>query len=147
MLGAHIRYNCLLQATHGTSALREEFESEWEEWRSDLQSFSWDRWDTGFLWERTKLHQRRVREHTIQFVEQWIEGIRGDASVQSLDDLVTRQERFNKKARARLHPTADESVGKWIGIADLSYRLSEARTIIRDIDMGLTASEDDDAGH
>lgn len=147
MLGAHIRYNCLLQATHGTIALREEFESEWEEWRSELQSFSWDRWSTGFLWERTKLHQRKVREHTIRFVEQWIEGVRRDAPVQSLDDLVTRQERFNKKARARLHPTADESVGKWIGIADLSYRLNEARTIIRDIDRGLTASEDDDAGH
>ena len=55
-------------------------------------------------------------------------------SIQSLDDLVTRQERFNKKARARLHPTAEESVWKWIGIDDLNYRLNVARTIISDID-------------
>jgi len=147
MYGAHIRYNCLLQVKHGTKALRDEFEADWDEWQTKLESFPWERWDTGFLWELTKLHQRKVREYTIQFVEDWIERVRNNGSVQSLDDLVVRQERFNKKGRARLQPTAEESVGKWIGIADLNYRLNEARTIIRDIDRGLTASEDDDAGH
>jgi hypothetical protein len=147
MCGAHIRYNCLLQDRHGTSGLREEFETEWKDWMTQLQSFLWDQWDTGFLWEMTKHHHRRVREHTVQFVESWIDGVHGDATTSSLDELVTRQERFNKKSRARLHPTADESVGKWVGISDLNYRLNEARTIIRDIHTGLTASEDDDAGY
>ena len=36
---------------------------------------------------------------------------------------------------------------KWVGIDDLNYRLNVARTIIRDIDTGLTASEADDAGY
>jgi hypothetical protein len=146
MCGAHIRYNCLLQKRHGTTALREDFEADWNEWKSELASFPWDSWDTGFLWELTKSHQRRVREHTIRFVESWIEGIRGGKPTDSLDELVVRQERFNKKSRARLHPTAEESIGKWVGIADLNYRLNEARTIIRDIHHGLTASEEDDAG-
>ena len=147
MLGAHIRYNCLLQEKHGTSELRDEFEAEWDEWLSGLHSFPWGRWDTGCLWELTKLHHRRVKEYTIDFVQSWIDGVHDGLGTASLDSLVARQERFNKKARARLHPTADESVGKWVGIADLNYRLDVARTIIRDIDAGLTASEDHDAGY
>lgn len=147
MCGAHIRYNCLLQEKHGTSSLRGEFEAEWDEWLAELQTFPWQRWDTGYLWEQTKLHHRRVREYTIDFVQSWINSVYDGAETSKLDQLVTKQERFNKKSRARLHPTAEESVGKWIGIADLNYRLNEARTIIRDIDRGLTASEEDDAGH
>jgi len=147
MYGAHIRYNCLLQGRHGTTAMRDEFEGEWNEWKAKLASFDWHGWDTGFLWGLAKLHHRRVRPHTIRFVESWIEGIRDDHLVATLDELVTRQERFNKKSRARLNPTAEESVGKWVGIADLNYRLSQATTIIRDIHAGLTASEGNDAGH
>ncbi|WP_166831565.1 DUF6361 family protein [Thalassoroseus pseudoceratinae] len=147
MYGAHIRYNCLLQEKHGTSGLRDEFEGEWAEWLAELQSFPWQRWDTGRLWEQTKLHHRRVKEYTIDFVQSWIDGVCEKADTDHLDKLVTKQERFNKKGRARLQPTADESVGKWIGIADLNYRLTQARTIIRDIDRGLAASEGDDAGY
>ena len=145
MYGAHIRYNCLLQERHGNSELRAEFETDWSDWQADLQSFSWNRWETSFLWELTKLHHRKVRDHTIIFVESWIDGSRDGADTQFLDELVTRQERFNKKSRARLHPTAEESIGKWIGIDDLNYRLNVARTIINDIHIGLTATEADDA--
>jgi hypothetical protein len=145
MYGAHIRYNCLLQERHGTSKVREEFESEWNDWLTSLQSFSWERWKSEYLWELTKLHHRRVRKHTIHFVETWIDGVRDGADTQSLDELVTRQERLNKKSRARLHPTAEERIGKWIGIDDLNYRLNVARTIITDIHVGLTATEADDA--
>jgi len=145
MHGAHIRYNCLLQERHGTSALREDFEAEWKEWRTTLQSFPWERWDTGFLWTLAKLHRRRVREHTIQFVTSWIDGVRDGATIEALNELVTRQERFNKKSRARLQPSAEEKADKWIGIDDLNYRLNVARTIINDIHVGLTATEADDA--
>ena len=145
MHGAHIRYNCLLQERHGNHELRAEFETKWSDWRTTLQSFKWDRWETGFLWELTKLHHRKVREHTIQFVESWIDGSRDAADPKFLDELVTRQERFNKKSRARLHPTTNESVGKWIGIDDLNYRLNVARTIVNDIHVGLTSTEADNA--
>lgn len=145
MLGAHIRYNCLLQKRHGSSELQAEFEVMWTDWLSDMQSFSWNRWETGFLWELAKLHHRKVQSYTIQFVETWIEECRKGAGIQSLDELVGRQERSNKKIHARLHPTANESIGKWIGISDLNYRLRVARTIINDIHVGLTSTEADDA--
>ena len=145
MYGAHVRYNCLLQERHGTSAVRDEFEVEWSEWLESLQSFSWERWETEYLWKLTKLHRRKVREHTIHFVESWIDGVLEGSETQTLDEFVTRQERFNKKSRARLHPTAEEKIDKWVGIDDLNYRLNVARTIINDIHIGLTASEADDA--
>ncbi len=145
MYGAHVRYNCLLQERHGTSAVRDEFEAKWSEWLENLQSFSWERWKTGFLWKLTKLHRRKVREHTIHFVESWIDGVREGSETQTLDELVTRQERFNKKSRARLHPTAEEKIDKWVGIDNLNYRLNVARTIITDIHVGLTSTEADDA--
>lgn len=145
MYGAHIRYNCLLQHRHGGSELRAEFETDWSDWLESLQSFPWERWDTSFLWELTKLHRSNVREYTMRFVESWIDGLRDGDDAQSLDELVTRQERFNKKSRARLHPAAEESIGKWIGIDDLNYRLNVARTIINDIHVGLTSTGDDDA--
>ncbi len=145
MYGAHIRYNCLIQAKRGTRQLQTEFESLWDEWKAELTSFPWERWDTGILWELTKRHHRRVKGYTIEFVESWIDGVHHNASTGSLDALVTRQERLNKKVRARLHPTADVSENEWVGINDLNYRLNVARTIINDIDAGLNSLEADDA--
>jgi hypothetical protein len=104
MYGAHIRYNCLIQAKRGTRQLLSEFEALWDEWKADLAVFPWDRWDTGTLWELTKLHHRRIKDYTIGFVEDWIEGVQGDAPTEKLDALVIRQERFNKKGRARSNP-------------------------------------------
>ena len=74
MCGAYIRYN-VLQEKHGTSSLRQEFETEWDEWLADLQAFPGQRWGTGLLWEQTKLHHRRVKEYTIDFVQSWIDGL------------------------------------------------------------------------
>jgi hypothetical protein len=145
MYGAHIRYNCLLQDRHGTSEGTEDFEQLWTDWLEGMQSFAWSRWETGFLWTLTKQHHRRVREYTMRFVESWVQGVHDGIDLELLDELVKRQELRNKKTRARLHPTANERVDKWIGIDDLNYRLNVARTIIQDIDIGLTASEEDDA--
>ncbi|MDB4500463.1 DUF6361 family protein [bacterium] len=137
LYGAHIRYNCLLQERHGTSDGKAEFVELWEEWREGVKSFDWNRWDTGFLWTLVKSEHRRVREHTMRFVENWIDGVRDGSDLTALDDLVRLQEWRNKKSRARLQPTANERVDKWIGIDDLNYRLNVARGIIRDIQDGL----------
>jgi hypothetical protein len=145
MYGAHIRYNCLVQSRRGTTGLRDEFESLWTNWKSTVTTFPWERWDTALIWQLANLHHHRVKDYTIAFVESWLKGIQDNASTESLDALVTRQELRNKKSRARLHPTADVSENKWIGIDDLNYRLNVARTIISDIDSGLTSTEANNA--
>ncbi len=144
--GAHVRYNVQLQARHGTGERRAQFEERWEAWRSDMERFPWGRWDTAFLWELARRHRHQIKPFTKIFVANWIAAIRtGTAQVADLDDLVARQERLNKGARARLRPNADERVTQWIGIDALDYRYSQARTIIRDIHIGLTQPEGADA--
>jgi hypothetical protein len=143
MEGAHIRYNCLLQRRHGTKEVEDEFEAMWRTWLDRLQSFRWARWNTDCLWELAKLHQRHVKSYTVTFVTDWIDAVHRNDSTALLDELVTRQERFNKKGRARLHPSADEKVDKWVGIDDLNYRLNVARTIVNDIQHGLNSEAED----
>ncbi len=87
-----------------------------------------------------------MRSYTVKFVEAWIDGVNQKLPVEELDKLVVSQEWNNKKSRARLLPTAQESVSGWIGIKDLNYRLAQARTIIKDIHAGLSAAEQSDAG-
>ncbi len=50
-------------------------------------------------------------------MDRWL---RTNKPVSSLDDLVIQQERMNKKSRARLHPSSEERVSEWIGLADLT---------------------------
>lgn len=148
LLGAHVRYNVLLQARHGTRQRREEFEELWQDWCADMGTFPWERWDTNRLWELAVRLHRQVKGHTRQFVSRWIEEIRaGGRDLEQLNSLVTQQERLNKGARSRLKPNAEGAVSTWIGIASLDYRYSQARTIIRDIHIGLTRQQEEpDAG-
>lgn len=142
--GAHIRYNVLLQARHGTRQRREEFEGLWEEWREDMESFPWGRWSTSRVWELAIRHHRQVKHHTRQFVSRWIEELQaGGSNLDQLNALVTQQERLNKGARSRLKPNAEGAVSEWIGIASLDYRYPQARTIIRDIHIGLTRQQEE----
>lgn len=144
--GAHIRYNVGLQAHYGTLERQREFEDRWEEWRSRIKRFPWYRWDTTFLWELARRHRHRIQPFTQRFVERWIEAVRGGAEPSAdLDELVARQERLNKGARARLKESGDERVSGWIGIDRLDYRLPQARTIITDIHQGLSRAEAGDA--
>jgi hypothetical protein len=142
--GAHIRYNVLLQARHGTKPRRKEFEGKWQDWCDGMTSFPWERWNTNRLWELAIRHHRQVKAYTRQFVVNWINEIQaGCTNLDHLNDLVTQQERLNKVARSRLKPNAEGAVAEWIGIDYLDYRYSQARTIIRDIHIGLVRQQEE----
>lgn len=141
--GSHIRYNVLLQRQHGTDQKREEFGQQWTEWCEQMAHFPWERWDTQMIWELAQLHRRQIREFTKRFVRKWIEAIQnGTSDVAALDALVVQQETLNKKGRARLKPNAEERVKGWVGIDSLDYRYSQARSIIKDIHIGLTRQQE-----
>jgi hypothetical protein len=146
--GAHIRYNVLLQARHGTKPRREEFDELWDKWCEKLKVFPWDRWNTNRLWELAVRHHRQVKHYTRQFVRRWTEELQaGGHDLDELNALVTQQERLNKGPRSRLKPNAEGAVSEWIGIASLDYRYPQARTIIRDMHIGLTRQQEEpDAG-
>jgi hypothetical protein len=142
MKGAHIRYNCLLQASgFGTHELRTKFDGQWEEWRESMARFP-SQWDTGFMWALVHRHGGSVREPTRNFVNQWIELARGGSvDLARCNEVVIRQEQLNKGPRARLRPGNQEAVNGWIGFETLQYRWPQVRRIIADIHHGESGKE------
>ncbi|TWT62860.1 DUF6361 family protein [Rubinisphaera italica] len=141
--GAHIRYNILIQRKQSITTKKEEFEQEWSEWLSSIDTFPWDRWNTDFIWQLASRHGRQIREYTKQFVTDWIAAIEQCATNEFYDELVIRQERLNKKPLARLQDGADYRQTNWVGIRDLDFRFTQARTIVRDIHRGLNEHQEE----
>lgn len=133
--GAHIRYNCLLQDRFGLVKLAREYAGEWAAWRRDIKSFPWSQWDTAAMWGYVAIAGGRVQRATRTFIERWIELAAKLPSENALfDECVIRQERANKRARARLRPdNRTEKVSGWIGIEALAYRFPQAWRIVNDI--------------
>ena len=146
--GAHIRYNCLLQARFGTPEARSACEEYWEQWRERINGFDWTNWDTTYLWNVVDSQEGRVQPETRRFVDGWIAEARsGGRDLISCDKLVINQERANKTNRARLRPAAkDERVKGWIGLRELDFRFPQVRTLIEDIQRGLSGEADPNAG-
>jgi len=133
--GAHIRYNCLLQAQFGTEVKMLEFHRQWEAWYQKVRAPKGvvTEFDENLLFSLTTT----LKPFTETFIHNWMEGIRRSESTDYLDGLVTAQERSNKGAKARLRPGANEKADQWIGIDGLSYRFPVNRTIVNDIKRGL----------
>jgi Family of unknown function (DUF6361) len=148
LLGAHIRYNCLLQDRFGEAGRKAEFLREWVEWRDRMRSFQWADWDTTSMWELIVARGSDVKPWTYRFIEDWIKLSRlQPAGTADFDELVVKQERANKRGRARLRPdNRDEQVEDWIGIRALEYRLPQARRIVDDIHRARTGKADPSVG-
>lgn len=137
MEGAHIRYNCLLQdAGFGTSELKDEFDGKWEAWRERIADF-FPQWDSSFMWALVHRHGSQPKDYTRMFINGWIEQAQqGGGNIAICNGLVEKQERLNKKNRARLRPGNKEAVNSWIGLDRVEYRLPQVLRIIRDIREG-----------
>jgi hypothetical protein len=137
MKGAHIRYNCLLQAAgFGTSGLKADFDKQWETWREQIAEFP-PQWNSSFMWSLVQLHKSLPKHHTRNFINQWIEQAQeGAGNLRLCDELVTNQERLNKGSRARLRPGNQQAVNDWIGLNKVEYRLPQVMRLIRDIREG-----------
>jgi len=137
MEGAHIRYNCLLQAAgFGTNVLKSDFDTRWEAWREKIAHFP-PHWDTTFMWAIVQRHGSQPKPHTRNFINQWIEEARqGAENLSRCDELVSHQERLNKGNRARLRPGNQDAVNSWMGLIKVEYRLPQVMRIIRDIREG-----------
>lgn len=148
LLGAHVRYNCLLQERFGEEALRRDYARQWSDWRHQMRAFPWNEWDTGMMWEIVVGNGGQIKSHTREFIDKWIELARRLPSNNSdFDNCVIKQERANKRTRARLRPdNRDEEVRDWIGIRALNYRLPQARRIVNDIHRAETGKADASAG-
>jgi len=143
LYGAHIRYNCLLQESFGTSTLAREYASQWAAWRQGMRAFPWSQWDSEAMWAYVLKAGGRVRGFTKKFVERWIE-LAGSLPPQNsmFDECVIRQEKNNKHGHARLRiDNRSEQVSGWIGIDRLNYRLPQAWRIVGDIHQAESGKE------
>lgn len=128
--GAHIRYNILLHRKSGNM----DFSGLWEEWinklREDSQALNNLNLDYLFreLAPRTPTSTKTfIRSLRDEFLKDIIE-------VEKIDLLVARQEKIKKGLRAKLGTKSNsEEFNKWVGISELDYRFTQAKTIIKDI--------------
>lgn len=148
LLGAHVRYNYLLQERFGEEALRREYARQWSDWRDSMRTFPWDEWNTKTLWEMVTNNGSQIKTYTRKFVDGWIDLVkRLPLKNSDFDSCVIKQEGANKRAHARLDPdNQDAQVRGWTGIKDLNYRLPKAWRIVDDIHRAKTAKADVSAG-
>lgn len=147
--GAHIRYNCLLQARFGTEHTLATFEARWSDWVDEMRQYDWGAWDKDFMWSLVDQHGSTVRQATRRFIDGWTEQARGGTPcLADCDRLVIIQEHATKGNRARLRSSAkDQQVpSEWIGLDKLDYRLTQVRTLVEDIQRAESGEADADAG-
>ena len=130
--GAHIRFNILLQSKPA-QAVSVSFDVKWDEWvERVMNNFDWSEFDPVFFWKIVDNHSR-INPQTRSFIEMWFKAIEERRPLEFLNKLVTTQEMGNKKERSKLLATHTDNYNSWVGIDRLDYRLSNAKTIVRDI--------------
>ncbi len=135
MYGAHIAYNCQLQHKVFASDF---FNKEWDEWLEDIQTNMLDY--KNFNPEILFGYLLTTREKTKDFVREWWNLTKaGFPDLKKRDFIIQVQEERVKrnKARLRWNKTDDVKEKSWIGLKHLSYRYSNASTILKDIKTGL----------
>lgn len=135
--GAHILYNWLLQERFGTHEKCKEYEQRWIAWQANVLS-AIQRWDKGIMHQVVQAMGRRIQPSTEWFLDGWIKESR--KSVPDLENcrrLVSEQERYNKRERARLRKDHKESVQDWVGIGALNYRFPQVNRLVKDIAAGF----------
>lgn len=128
MQGAHIRYNILLQKKSGIL----DFSVEWEEWYSTLRErFLWlKQMDFQLLFNQIAA---TTKNRSKRFMRTWFDEVTRDTiDINILDDLVYKQETWNKGNKSKLRKI-NEEITAWVGIRQLDYRFPTVKTFIKDI--------------
>ena len=140
MYGAHIRFNCLIQKRE-IQKNKISFDDKWKDWlSSEVSVFDWDDFDREYLWELVESHSR-IKWQTKVFINNWFDGIKEKISIEELDSIVEKQERYNKKDRSKLDARNQEIYNGWVGIDRLDYRLQNVQTIVKDIANPINTTE------
>lgn len=101
-------------------------------------------WDLGAFWSFVRRQNEHVAPLTQRFVQAWVEGVLDGTAARALDDgvaarhLVAERERSVKRGQARL--SNQKLLGLWGGGAGggLNFRWPTVKTIVNDIQEGLS---------
>lgn len=135
MYGAHLAYNCQLQHKVFKS---NHFDEEFEKWADGIEDNMLDY--SNFNPDILFTYATTTRQTTVQFVKDWWKLTKKSFKDDNKRDmLVEQQEAWVKpgKARLRYKKTDDVKQNNWLGLQYFDYRFFQARTILRDIRIGL----------
>ena len=150
MHGAALLYNLMLsrEVPHDTGReWEQEYTKLFDTWTQSLVSRSSEiaAWSLPHLWDTLDTLETKLHPATKAFVERWVALCRGH--MDSLErlvhnpvalDLITQRERLLKRAKARLgNPRALEIWTGSAGTAQLQYRWSTVKVLVKDIASGL----------
>lgn len=134
MLGAHIRFNILLQRKAGSPEGLADMELRWAKWRTEMKDFDRSAFDRDRLW--AIVGHRNVPPRTRHFIDNWMDLAAAPiGDTLRMDELVETQERANKGKRSKLGANVEEgqSFSEWVGISRMNFRFDQVKTIIEDI--------------
>lgn len=134
MFGTHLRYNIVLRRLYEQRDRAEELEAGWEEWLKDSKTVA-----RSIALDRLFEIASNTHPITKAFITSWHDNLlTGRADVRKCDKLIVDQEKWNKKARARLVRRTEGQLGDGdYGIGRLEYRYPQAWRIVKDIDEGV----------
>lgn len=136
--GALLVYNLLLARKSGRDELVADLEDETDVWRDELATSGvLEDWGRRDWWATVRQQNPRISVPTQRFVDAWLNLIRVDSAVATIDraaELVTRRELQIKGGRARLVNRA--ALDRWTGasgLGRLDYRWSIAKPDLADL--------------
>lgn len=138
MEGAHIRYNYLVAQQAQNHTLKDECESDFKHWLTEVKKKPalFDS-SSPLLWFNCAfVHGKQIKPNTKFFIEKWGELMRRNAAVSELDACVEKRAKANKGPRCLLNKGLSESQ-HWVGMRKLEYRWPTAALILTDIKDGL----------
>ncbi len=151
MQGAALLYNLMLAELKERDEWQDKYRRRLAKWTDEvleLESALKD-WKLDGVWQVVRTQDRSLRYPTRNFVERWIENLKG-AGPEGIGDnanartLVRDRETRLKRGRARLtNPRRLELWGGESGTGRLSYRWGPAKRVLKDIFDGLARSEGD----
>jgi hypothetical protein len=147
--GASLLYNLMLaertvELSISSDVTRiDQYQADLEAWRDEVRSdLGLGRWATADFWATAYRILPGLRPGTYRFASRWIDAAlsrQGNvAEVSELRHLVSERERVLKRSLARLH--FRHPLERWngrAGLGRLTYRWSQAATVIGDIREGL----------
>ncbi|WP_428273529.1 DUF6361 family protein [Candidatus Palauibacter sp.] len=152
MQGAALLYNLMLSELRQRDDWIERYRSKLEVWADDVEALrpALENWELDGVWRVVTDHGRSPSYPTRDFVESWVEHLKGDGPRAIVADdsksrtLVRDRETLRKRGRARLtNPRYLELWGGDSGSGQMAYRWGSAKRILKDIFDGLARGEGD----
>ncbi len=114
-----------------------------ERWAASLGAFDLDRWSLDRFWDVAHHPHHNISARTKTFVRLWVQHARSGRDLSTDEDaraLIRRRETALKRSRgrSRFHsPALRERWSGTAGMVQLTYRWSQAKTLLADLYAGL----------